>query len=228
MSLSMKELPSEERPYEKCMLLGASSLNDAELLAVIFRTGRRGANSVELARQVIVSSGGSLGGLYDLSYRDFMKIPGIGRVKAVQLECLKILSNRMVKSASPVRTDFTRADAVFHRYAGEMRAERQEIVKVLFLNTKCMLIRELTVSRGTVNASVIPVREIFVEALKAEAVFLIVMHNHPSGDPAPSKEDLEVTKKIEETGHLTGIRLLDHLIFGDTRYVSLRERGWIK
>ena len=225
MRVLMKDLPTEVRPYEKCRLCGAAALTDAELLAVIFRTGRRDANSVELAREVIDFAGGSLAGLYRKSYRDYLSIPGIGTVKAVQLECLKVLSDRMVKSESPVKTDFSRAEAVYRRYAAEMRSERQEVVKALFLNAKCRLISEMTASRGTVNASMIPIREIFVEALKAEAVYVILMHNHPSGDPEPSKEDREVTKKVAETGKLTGILLLDHLVFGDNRFVSLRERG---
>ena len=227
MRLSMKELPEEVRPYEKCRISGAVSLTDAELLAVILRTGKRDLTSVDLAREVIRFSGGSLAGLYRKNYRDFLKIPGIGIVKALQIECLKVLSDRMIKSENPVKTDFSRAEAVFKRYAGEMRSERQEIVKVLFLNGKCRLISEMTVSRGSVNASMMPIREIFIEALKSEAVYLILMHNHPSGDPDPSIEDREVTDKVAETGKLTGILLLDHLVFGDNRYVSLRERGWL-
>ena len=227
MRISMKELPEEVRPYEKCRRSGASSLTDAELLAVIFRTGIRDLNSVDLAEEVIRFAGGSLAGLYRKNFRDFLTIPGIGNVKALQIECLKVLSDRMIKSESPLNADLSRAEAVFKRYAGEMRSERQEIVKVLFLNAKCRLISETTVSRGTVNASMIPIREIFVDALKSEAVYLILMHNHPSGDPEPSEEDRDVTKKVAKTGRLTGILLLDHLVFGDNRYVSLRERGWI-
>ncbi len=202
-------------------------MEDAELLAVILRTGTRNVNSVELARRVLARSNGSLAGLYEQSVPDFRKIPGIGRVKAVQLECLKELSARVVKSVSPAKTDFTSAEEIFHRYSGEMRRERQEVVKVLFLNGQCRLIREYEASRGSVNASLVPVREILVEAVKSEAVYFILMHNHPSGDPMPSHEDRTVTERLKEAGKLVGIELLDHLIFGSARYVSMRQRGWI-
>lgn len=228
MGLKMKELPTGERPYEKCVLSGAKSLDDAELLSVFFRTGVQGVNSVELARNVIASCGGSLAGLYGLSYADFKRIPGIGTVKAVQLECLKVLSERMVKSRMPVKSVFSRPDTVFSRYAGEMRQERQEVVKALFLNGKCALIREYEAARGSVNSSLVPVRDIFVEALKSEAVYLLLMHNHPSGDPEPSPEDFEVTKRVAETGRMTGVVLLDHMIFGANTYYSMREKGNIR
>ncbi|MBR5739407.1 MAG: JAB domain-containing protein, partial [Lachnospiraceae bacterium] len=121
----------------------------------------------------------------------------------------------------------TSAEEIFHRYSGEMRRERQEVVKVLFLNGQCRLIREYEASRGSVNASLVPVREILVEAVKSEAVYFILMHNHPSGDPMPSHEDRTVTERLKEAGKLVGIELLDHLIFGSARYVSMRQRGWI-
>ncbi|MBR5739506.1 MAG: hypothetical protein IKY02_05900, partial [Lachnospiraceae bacterium] len=115
MGFKIRELPSEARPYEKCLMAGAGALEDAELLAVILRTGTRNVNSVELARRVLARSNGSLAGLYEQSVPDFRKIPGIGRVKAVQLECLKELSARVVKSVSPAKTDFTSAEEIFHR-----------------------------------------------------------------------------------------------------------------
>lgn len=221
------ELPPEKRPYEKCLMEGAASLSDAELLAVVLRTGGKETNSVELAAEVIRSVGGSLAGLYEKTYRDYMRISGIGRVKAVQIECLKVISERLMKSRSPVKADFSRAELIAERYAGEMRIERQETVKVLFLNAKCRLIREYKASKGTVNASLVPVREILVEAIRSDAVYFVLMHNHPSGDPTPSREDIAITKRMADAGLITGIGLIDHLIFGGDGYISLRERGYI-
>ncbi len=212
------------RPYEKCLRTGAESLSDEELLAVILRTGTKGKTSVELAKSVLESAGGTLSSLRTMSERELMRIHGIGRVKAIELRCLFQLCGRIARSDFLQGPDFSDPKRIADFYMEEMRMLDREEVRVLFLNTKSRLIREETVSRGTVNSSLFPVREILIRALKNEAVYMILLHNHPSGDPAPSAPDITVTRDIACAGRLIGVQLLDHIVLGDHRYVSMRER----
>ena len=150
---------------------------------------------------------------------------GIGKVKAVQLKCLAELAVRMSKAAARERLCFDTPATIADYYMEELRREEQEELIALFLDTRNRLLKESLIFRGTVNASPASPREIFVEALSVHAVRLVLVHNHPSGDPAPSREDLQMTERIRSAGELLGIRLLDHIIIGDNRYSSLRERG---
>jgi len=221
---TIRELPESMRPYEKCLRTGAESLSDEELLAVILRTGTKGKTSVELAKSVLESAGGTLSSLRTMSERELMRIHGIGRVKAIELRCLFQLCGRIARSDFLQGPDFSDPKRIADFYMEEMRMLDREEVRVLFLNTKSRLIREETVSRGTVNSSLFPVREILIRALKNEAVYMILLHNHPSGDPAPSAPDITVTRDIACAGRLIGVQLLDHIVLGDHRYVSMRER----
>lgn len=224
MGKTIRELPESMRPYEKCLRTGAESLSDEELLAVILRTGTKGKTSVELAKSVLESAGGTLSSLRTMSERELMRIHGIGRVKAIELRCLFQLCGRIARSDFLQGPDFSDPKRIADFYMEEMRMLDREEVRVLFLNTKSRLIREETVSRGTVNSSLFPVREILIRALKNEAVYMILLHNHPSGDPAPSAPDITVTRDIACAGRLIGVQLLDHIVLGDHRYVSMRER----
>ena len=214
-------LPPEERPYEKCLEQGCQALSDAELLAVIIRTGAVGDTSVELARRVLDLGGrqGNLAGLCGLS------VQGIGRVKAIQIQCIAELSRRMAKSRARDGLCFHDPASIADFYMEDLRHEEREQCRVMMLNTRSMLLAEKQLSVGTVNASLISAREIFLEALKCQAVYIILIHNHPSGDPHPSREDILLTKRVWEAGELIGISLLDHIIIGDRSYVSLREEN---
>ena len=224
----MKDFPAQERPYERCLAMGPEHLTDAELLAVIIRTGSREETSLELAQKILALNypNGGILGLLHLSLPEFMKIKGIGRVKAIQLLCIGELSRRIwkqgAKAASP---DFRDPQDVAVYCMEDMRHLEQEQVRAMFFDTKQKLIRVVTLAKGTVNASVISPREIFIEGLRCGAVSLILVHNHPSGDPSPSREDELLTRRVEEAGKIIGISLLDHVIIGDTTYISLRERG---
>ncbi len=224
----MKDIPAQERPYERCLQMGPEYLTDAELLAVIIRTGSREETSLELAQRILALNyphGGILG-LLHLSLPEFMKIKGIGRVKAIQLLCIGELSRRIWKQGAKMSSpDFRNPRDVAAYCMEDMRHLEQEQVRALFFDTKQKLIRESVLSKGTVNASVISPREIFIEGLRCGAVSLILVHNHPSGDPSPSREDELLTRRVEEAGKIIGITLLDHVIIGDTTYTSLRERG---
>ena len=220
-------LPPEERPYEKCLEQGCQALSDAELLAVIIRTGAVGDTSVELARRVLDLGGrqGNLAGLCGLSVQELTSVKGIGRVKAIQIQCIAELSRRMAKSRARDGLCFHDPASIADFYMEDLRHEEREQCRVMMLNTRSMLLAEKQLSVGTVNASLISAREIFLEALKCQAVYIILIHNHPSGDPHPSREDILLTKRVWEAGELIGISLLDHIIIGDRSYVRLREEN---
>nr|WP_317281970.1 DNA repair protein RadC [uncultured Sellimonas sp.] len=225
----MKKLLKEERPYEKCGRFGAESLTDIELLAVMLRSGTKGENALETARKILYPEGmqGGLSKLPSCSKETLKKVPGIGEVKAIQILCLCEMAKRIAKEKAKEPLCFDRPDTIAKYYMEDMRHLKQEELKLLMLNTKSRLIGETCITRGTVNMSVISPRELFIEALLKNAVMIILLHNHPSGDPQPSREDILVTKKIAKAGELIGVTLTDHIIIGDQSYVSLAEKGWI-
>ncbi len=224
---TIKEIPMDFRPYEKVLKHGARALDDSELLAVILRTGTRGMNSVELARNLIAAGGGTLSGIRKLSYRDLLKIQGIGKVKAIQILCLCTLIIRFSAAYFSEKEAYDSPEWIANRYMEELRSEPQEKVKVLYLNTKLALIAEDDLTKGSAEASMFPVRELLSGAFRCNASRLLVLHNHPSGDPEPSEEDLSATRLLCEAAKLSGIRLLDHIIVGDRRFISLRDLGII-
>lgn len=227
---TIKEMSRQEKPYEKCQELGPSALTDAELLAVVLRTGTEGMSSVDLARQILKLGGQEerLDSLYHMAIPELTRIRGIGKVKAIQIVCLCELAKRLSKATNTKKVLFDRAETIADYYMEEMRHLEQEEMRCVFLNSKCQLISDKVISRGTVNSSPASPREIFIEALRCRAVNLILLHNHPSGDPTPSYQDVMVTRKIREAGALIGIELQDHIIIGDQCYFSLKERGYFK
>ncbi len=223
---TMKELPDADRPYEKCERMGASALSDTELLSILLRTGTRGENALQLAERILYHTGESgILGIHQFSLERLKKIRGIGKVKAVQIACLSELAKRLSKATAENSLCFGNPDSIAKYYMEDMRHEKQEIIKLLMLNSKAKLLGETNVSKGTVNSAVITPRELFIEALQKNAVFIVVLHNHPSGDPTPSKEDKLLTLRIKEAGALIGIDLLDHIVIGNNQYVSFREEG---
>ena len=167
-------------------------------------------------------------GLMHLTFPKLTSLKGIGRVKAVQLLCVGEISKRIWKrKARENQTAFCSPKAVAEYFQEDMRHLRQEQFYIMLFDTKQKLIRDVLISKGTVNASLASPREIFIQALKYEAVSLILVHNHPSGDPSPSKQDIVLTQKVYEAGSLIGIGLLDHVVIGEHSYVSMKERGLI-
>ena len=226
--LTMKEMPVSERPYEKCIQYGTASLSDAELLAVIIRTGGRGERATELACRILNNeTKGKLGGLFQMSSRQLEEIKGIGRVKAVQLLCLTEITKRMMSQAV-VETQLvcTEPGKVAAYFMPKMKFLEYEQVRLLILNGRNALVEDIVISNGSFNSAMASPREIFYNALKHRAVSIIILHNHPSGDPAPSREDVVLTKRLADTGGIAGIPLLDHIIIGDNRYVSMKESGY--
>lgn len=223
--LSVKELPISERPYEKLEKYGAAVLSDAELLAIIIRSGSKRDHSIDLAQKVLLLNRRGLAGIHQLSLKELQVINGIGRVKAIQLKSIAELSTRMSKTIALNKINISSPKSIADIYMEELRHLQQEHMKIVLLDTKNNIICDDTISVGTVNASLVNPREVLIHALKNGAVQMIILHNHPSGDSSPSKEDLAITRRISEAGELIGIRLLDHIIIGDNNFVSLRERG---
>ena len=217
MKQTIRELPESSRPYEKCLQWGPSVLSDSELLAVILRSGVQGCNSLVLANQILSltkdTSYPGLLGLLHMSIPDLMKVNGIGKVKAVQLKCIGELSKRMASAVARPRLSFNEPITIAKYYMERLRHEEQEILIVMLL------------SRGTVNSTLITPREVFMEALKFHAVSVILVHNHPSGDPTPSECDKKITERIYRSGEILGVKLLDHVVIGDQRYISFKEQG---
>ena len=226
---TVKELPVTERPYEKCEKYGPMALSDAELLAVIIRTGSRSERSIDLASRVLNYNPNNPGliGLNYMTLKELMSIHGIGRVKAIQLLCLTELSKRMAKTTKKDTMQFINPEVVANYYMQDLRHLQQEKVILLMLDTKSKMIKDMEMTSGTVNASLLSPREILLTSLKYEAVNIIILHNHPSGDPTPSREDIHSTKRLREAGNLVGIKLMDHIIIGDNRYISLGEEGYL-
>ncbi len=227
--LSVKELPISERPYEKCEQYGAGTLSDAELLAVILRTGTKHQRVIDLAVNILMhcTAHPGLKGLNYLTMKELMNIKGVGRVKAIELLCLTEITKRMAKEIHRDNLRLVTPQSVADYYMQDMRHLTTEQVVLLMLDTKNKLIKDMIISEGTVNTSIMPTREIFIHALKQEAVNIILLHNHPSGDPSPSTEDIRVSKRVSEAGNLVGITLMDHIIIGDNRYISLKEQGLV-
>lgn len=223
-SNKIKEIPDMERPYEKCVQKGATGLSDVELLAVLLRTGVPGENVLNLSRRILYESGSEgLLSLHHFSMEQLMQLKGIGKVKAAQIMCISELARRLAKASASEALCFSSAESIANYYMEDMRHKTQETVKLLMLNTKGKLLGENDISVGTVNASLISPREIFIEALKRQAVSIVLLHNHPSGDPMPSEEDILLTQRIQRAGELIGIELLDHIVIGNNCYISLNE-----
>ena len=223
--LTVKELPDSEKPYEKCLQCGPEYLSDAELLAVFIRTGIKGATSIELAQQILAGGRRNLLNLYYYNYKTLMQIPGIGEVKAVQLKCIAEISKRIANTVRIQKTVFDQPYSVADFYMERLRHENREAFIVCMLDSKCHYLGDSILSVGSVSASLASPREVFIQALQAQAVSIIILHNPPSGDPAPSREDRLVTQRIAECGRMLEIRLSDHIIIGDNKYYSFREKG---
>ena len=227
--LTMKNLPNSDKPYEKLAKYGEVVLSDTELLAIILRTGTKNRTVVELAQNLLLMDKNDLGivSLYNKSITDLQKIKGIGFVKSVQIRAIMEISKRISKCKALEKVKINSPSSVARVYMEEMRYLTKEYFKLVFLDTKNQIISDKTITIGSVNASIVNPRDVFIEALKNNAVNIIMLHNHPSGDPYPSNEDIQITKRIKECGQLIGIALIDHLIIGDGKYFSLKEKGII-
>lgn len=220
---SMKQLPDSEKPYEKFLASGVGVLSDAELLAVIIRSGTQGRKSIEVAQEFLAQGGGNLLNLYGLSLDEMKQIPGIGTVKAIQLKCVAELSARIARTRYQDRISMNHPKTIAGYYMERLRHEKQERLIALFFDTRCRLLSDMTLSVGSETETQVSPREIFLAALRHRAVQVILLHNHPGGSTEPSAQDDAVTKRVLECGALLGIPLIDHIILGDLSYYSYRE-----
>ena len=228
-TVTMKHLPPQMQPYEKCIAYGPEFLTDGELIACILRSGTKEYTSVALAEQLLKLRRGNegLNGLCSLSYEELIEVPGIGRVKALQIQAVFELAKRMSRAQAAQMLDFSSPETIADYYMEDFRHQEQEHLVLLLLDNKSHLLGEKKLFTGTVNASIISPREIYLEALKYHAVGIILLHNHPSGDPTPSDADRRMTRKVRDAGNLLDIPLLDHIVLGDKRYVSFHEKGYL-
>lgn len=222
--LTIQDFPLGERPRERLQHYGASALSNAELLAILLRVGTQGENAVALGTRLLREFGG-LSGLANAGFGDLAKIKGIGVAKTAQLKAALELGRRLLLTSPDARPQISSPTDAANLLMLEMGSLEQENLRTILLDTKNRVLTSPTVYIGNVNSSIIRVAEIFRDAVRENATALIVAHNHPSGDPTPSPEDVQVTRSIVEAGHLLGVEVLDHLIIGHQRFISLKERG---
>ncbi len=223
--VKIKDMPLSERPRERLIRHGGEALSNAELLAIILRTGTRQENVLSLAARVL--SEYSLKDLASASVAELKKIHGISDAKACQIAACFELARRLSLDNGEERPVIKSSGDAFRVLYPRLAQRRVEIFTGIYMNSKNRVLRLVDISKGGLEASVVQPREVFRIALEETATRVIVAHNHPSGDPEPSGEDIAITKALKRAGELLGIELLDHLIVGDGRYVSLRDRGYI-
>ena len=229
--LTMRDLPDDDRPTEKLFRSGAATLSDAELIAVIIRHGSRQETALSLAQRLIAtfepdSSGGMLDFIRTCSVEEMTCLPGIGRVKAVQLKAAAELGMRIGRKSRVIeKIKIQCPDDLFPELEQEMSDLPREKMKAVLLDVRNRVIRMCDIGSGGLSSAVLFPRDIFREAIRANAASIILVHNHPSGDPEPSSDDLETTRKLCELGDVMGIRVIDHLIIARGRSLSLRRRG---
>ncbi len=223
--ITMKEMASSEQPCEKCSRFGAQKLSDAELLAVILRVGTKNMSALQLAQAFLAQKDQGLLNLIYMNQDQMLKLPGIGKVKAAQLKCIAELARRITQTSREKEVCLSDPASVAFYYMENLRHEPREKLLLAMFDSKSNLLGDTVISIGTVNNSLVSPREIFLKALEYQAVHIVLLHNHPSGDPAPSEADIHVTYRVMESGSILGIALADHIIIGDNRYISFRENG---
>ncbi len=226
--MHIKEMPLSERPQEKLLYGGASGLSNSELLALIIRTGTGDKSAVRLADEVISYASNNIGSLGAAEVRELTEIDGIGEAKACSIVAAMELSRRVKSEKQSARMTKVRDSLdVAEILMEELMYEKRELFVALILNAKLQVESRYTVSIGNVDSAPVHPREVFAPAIRRGASAVVVAHNHPSGDPTPSPQDIEVTKRLLDASEIIGIRLLDHLIIGNGVFTSLKAEGWI-
>ena len=224
--MSIRDWPKEERPRERLFAQGAESLSDAELVAILLVSGSApsGLSALDCAR-TLLQRYVSLRNVFKLSCSELCQIPGIGPGKASRILAAMEIARRVVNHKKEQGVSFNVSQDVFDRYAIRLRDEKQEIFTVILLDSKNRLIKDEIISKGSLNHSFVHPREVFRQAIRESAASVIFIHNHPSGDPDPSREDISLTGQLVDAGDLLGIRVLDHIIIGEGAYYSFCDQG---
>lgn len=213
-------------PYEKFVTYGGKSLTDAELLAIILRTGTKGVSAGQLGERVLSQTsrnGNGLLGLHQISLHDLMQIEGIGEVKAVKLKAIAEISTRIAQAKARKTLCYHNPYSIAEYYMERFRHQNVEYILLIMFDSGMHVVGEHILSKGTVNASLLSPREVFIQAFKEQAAGIMILHNHPGGNPVPSDNDLQITEQIKEAGKLMDIPLIDHIILGDNSYFSFKE-----
>ena len=224
MSIKIKQLPETERPYEKMELYGEKALSNAELLAIIIKTGTKEESSIVVAQKLLsmnTSTANNLDFLKEITLSELMRIKGIGKVKALQLKAVCELAKRMSTPLNYQKVKIKKPEDIVTLLMEEMRLEKQEIVKLVILNNKNQIIKIKKVAQGGINSVNMSYKDILAEPIKVQAPKIILVHNHPSGDSTPSQADIEITKRIFEIAQLFNIELLDHIVIGNGNFTSI-------
>ncbi|WP_044339510.1 RadC family protein [Rossellomorea aquimaris] len=224
--LMIRDFPQDERPRERLIHSGAASLSNQELLAILLRTGTKSESVLQLSNRLLNHFDG-LNLLKDASLEEITKTRGIGLAKAVQIMASVEFGRRISNLAFDDRYSIRSPEDGANYVMNDMRFLAQEHFVCLYLNTKNQVLHKQTIFIGSLNASIVHPREVFKEAFRRSAASIICIHNHPSGDPTPSREDIEVTKRLVECGRIIGIDILDHLIIGEKKFISLKEKGYL-
>lgn len=224
---AIKGWPEDERPREKLLKRGAGALSDAELLALVLRTGdaAAGKSAIDLGRELLERFGGGLRMLAQADTAELRQVKGLGLAKAASIKAAFTLASRFQARPLVSLDKFSSPSQVFEYFHHELRDARKEQFLALLLDGKNRITRKVMVSEGSLNQSIVHPREVFSQAVRESAAAVIFVHNHPSGDPAPSREDIEVTRRLREAGDILGIKVLDHVIIGDGCYYSFTESG---
>mgnify|MGYP001608236749 CR=1 FL=1 len=223
---AIKDWPEDERPRERLVKYGAESLSDAQLLAIILRTGNKTKSAVDLAR-TLIGKFEDFRSMDSLSVSELCKENGIGTAKAAQIKAAFEIGKRMLSGGSGLKKGFTCSEDVVNYYIPLMKNLKKEIFKTVLLDSKNKIIRDVTISEGSLTASIVHPREVFNPAIKNSAAAVILVHNHPSGDPSPSREDVEITQRLVKSSEIVGIKVLDHIIIGDGRHFSFLDKKMI-
>lgn len=225
--MKIKSLPEYDRPMEKCLSLGPENLSDRELLALLINSGTKEKSAMEVAEELLTRDESGIRYLKDSSIEELMIVRGIGKVKAVRLAAAAELGKRIASMPLRQGVRIENDEDIAALFMEEMRYLKKEVFKALLLDSKGGIISADTVSVGELNSTVVHPREAFKQAVKRSAAAIVFIHNHPSGDPEPSNEDILTTRRLVECGKLLGINVIDHLIMGNGKYTSLRARGKI-
>lgn len=224
--MMIRDVPPHDRPRERMIASGPSSLSNHELLAILLRTGSKEESVLQLSNRILNEFDG-LRLLKDASIEEITAVKGIGSAKAIQLKAAIEIGRRIERLKYEDRFMIRSPEDAANYMMEEMRFLSQEHFVALYLNTKNQVMHKQTLFIGSLNASIVHPREVFKEAFRRSAASIVCLHNHPSGDPAPSREDIDVTKRLVECGKILGIDVLDHLIIGEKKYVSLKEKGYL-
>jgi DNA repair protein RadC len=218
--------PETERPRERLLTQGPQALTNAQLLAILLRVGRHGSSAVQVGMDILDQLG-DMAGLAQCGIEELCAVPGVGEAKAAQLKAALELGKRALAGPLTKGAKITSSRDLFTHYHPTLRDLRHEVFKVILLDAKHAILRDTTVSEGSLTLSIVHPREVFTLAVKESAAAVIFLHNHPSGDPTPSQEDHVLTARLVSAGEVLGIRVLDHLVVGDGRYVSFADQGWL-